>query len=302
MLKPLLMLTIFFCLFSCQSNPEKKNTHETADSNVDTLTVDFWNGNRSEIRQDHEREILEAILEATFAEFGPWKIKESCEEYPGDEESKAFSQKNHDVLVTIAGNQKFNDDEVIVINKPLAKNLLGYRVPIINQKDALKFPKISEANIKQLTQGIPETWSDANIFRHNGFNVSEEGTFDDIFHRLANDNFDYVTLGANEVKSIFENRASKIEGLIIEDELMFFYPFPLVFYVNPDQSELAMRLEKGLSIIEKNGTLDAIFDKYYGNLVEKLNLKNRQLIQLENPFIPAVFDDLKLNFKFVNNQ
>ena len=293
MLKPILMITTFYCLFSCQSNTKNNSSEKSTEAQNDTLVVDFWNGNRSEIRQDHEREVLEAILGATSTEFGAWKITESRKEYPGDEESKAFSQKNHDVFVTIAGNQKFNDDEVIVIHKPLAKNLLGYRIPIINQKDALKFPKTSEAKIKQLTQGIPETWSDADIFRHNDFAVSEEGTFDDIFDRLAKDNFDYTTFGANEVKSIFENRASRIEGLSIEDDLMFFYPFPLVFYVNPNQEKLAQRIEKGLSAIGENGTLDEIFEDYYGSLVEDLNLKKRQLIQLENPFIPKEFADLK---------
>jgi len=302
MLKPLLILTMFYCLFSCQSNPEKKSSQGKTDSKTDTLRVDFWNGNRSEIRQDHEREVLEVILEATSAEFGPWKIKESRKDYPGDEESKAFSQKKHDVLVTIAGNQKFNTEDLIVIHKPLAKNILGYRVPIINQKDSLKFTKTSKTNIKLLTQGIPETWSDADIFRNNGFEVSEEGTFDDIFDRLTKGNFDFITFGANEVKSIFQNRASKAEGLIIEDNLMFFYPFPLVFYVNPNQLELAKRLKKGLSIIENDGTLDAIFKSYYGILVEDLNLKNRQLIQLENPFIPEEFADLKPDMKLFENQ
>jgi len=135
------------------------------------LTVDFWNGNRSEIRQDYEREVLEALLEATTLEFGPWKISESRADYPGKEESLAFSEKNHDLLVTIAGNQKFKPEDILMISKPLARNLLGYRILIIKNKDTFKFKEANSKDIKQLTLGIPETWSDADIFRTNEFKV-----------------------------------------------------------------------------------------------------------------------------------
>ncbi|MCH8487136.1 MAG: hypothetical protein LAT75_09720, partial [Candidatus Cyclonatronum sp.] len=42
--------------------------------------VDFWNGNRSEARQQYERLVLEAVLEATGAAFGDWEIQESLED------------------------------------------------------------------------------------------------------------------------------------------------------------------------------------------------------------------------------
>ena len=263
-------------------------------SKTDTLQVDFWSGNRSEIRQDYEREVLQAILKTTEKEYGQWIIKETKTKYPGNQESQVFKEKNHNVFVTIAGNQKFKAGDFIMIKKPIAKNLLGYRIPIIKSenKDKIK-TAIQNSDIKQLVHGIPETWSDAGIFRHNGYAVSEEGDFDDIFERLHAENFDYTTFGANEVKGVFKNRASLQEGLVIEDSLMFFYPFPLVFYVNPEKANLAKRLSKGLENLEKEKALDSIFDTYYKTIVEDLKLKKRQVITLENPLIPEEFSDLK---------
>ena len=258
--------------------------------------IDFWNGNRSEIRQLYERDILEAVLNSTTEKHGDFIIKESLSDYPGTQESHVFSEKNHHLIVTVAGNQKFAKEEKIIISKPIAKNLLGYRILIIKTKDVEKFKKVSDNQIlKKYFQGIPETWSDAAIFRHNNFTVIEEGTFDTIFERLSDGKFDYVTFGANEVLNVFETRASKLKTLEIESNLLIFYPFPLVFYVNPSIPKLAKRIEEGLQIITDSGELDAIFNNYYSDIVDALQLDKRILFVLNNPLIPKEFANLHPN-------
>jgi len=258
-----------------------------------STTVDFWNGNRSAARQVYERKVLQAILEATEEEWGAWEIRESLEEYPGDEESLVFTGKGHDLFVTIAGNQKFKEGDMIVIPQLLTKNLLGYRIPIIREEDAGLFGGIRQAGeLQKLAHGIPETWSDAIIFRRNGYNMAEEGTFDDIFDRLQNRLFDYSAYGANEVLGVYENRASKREGLIIDQNILLFYPFPLVFYVNPELPEMAQRIEQGMQSIISSGKLDAIFNEHYGDITAQLNLDSRRIFVLDNPLIPDEFRDL----------
>lgn len=288
----LVILTVSSLLMSC--NDSNKESQSMNTSTNDTTMVDLWNGNRSEIRQVYEKEVLVAAMSATEGDYGPWEITETLEEYPGNEESLVFSEKGHDLFVTIAGNQKFSDDDMIVIPKPLAKNLLGYRIPIIREEDSATFEDISGSEeIQLLKHGIPSTWSDAVIFRENGYQVAEEGDFDDIFDRLESGRFDYSAYGANEVLSVYENRASQRDGLIIDQNILFFYPFPLVFYVNPSLPELADRVEEGMQRIIDSGELDSIFNSYYGDIVERLNLKNRTLFVLDNPLIPEKFRDLK---------
>jgi hypothetical protein len=278
------------------SNSNFEKSISKISENLTTTEIDFWNGNRSEIRQLYEREILEAVLKSTIEKYGDFSVKESFTEYPGTQESRVFSEKNHHLFVTIAGNQKFSNEDKIVISKPIAKNLLGYRILIINAKDVEKFKKITDSQqLKNYIQGIPETWSDAAIFRHNNYNVFEKGNFDEIFERLSKGNFDYVTFGANEVLSVFENRASKLKTLEIESNLLIFYPFPLVFYVNPTMPELAKRVEEGLQIITDSGVLDAIFNNYYSDIVDTLQLDKRTLFVLNNPLIPKEFANLQPN-------
>lgn len=276
----------------------KTENNITMTQNTDSLTLKLWSGNRTQIRKDYEREILKAVLKATEKDFGLWKIEEDSRELPGDEESKAFTEKNYDLFVTIAGNQKFINQEIYIIEKPLAKNLLGYRIPIVHQNVLKQFSTDAAASdLKKLVHGIPETWSDVQIFEDNGYSVLEKGNLENLFERLSNKEFDYTAFGANEVLSVFETRTSKFDNLQLANGVLFYYPFPLVFYVHPKHEKLANRLEIGLERIEENGIQDSIFKSYYGTLVNDLNLKERQIFKLENPFIPEVFKNLQPNLE-----
>ena len=281
-----------FVLVACSGRKSGKESSEPAA--LETTVIKFWNGNRSEARKIYERKVLDAIMDATKAEWGPWQIDENQDEYPGDEESLVYTEKGHDLFATIAGNQKFTKDDKIVIPHLLTKNLLGYRIPIIREEDAGLFNQIREAaDLQKLKHGIPHTWSDAEIFRYNGYNVVEDGSFDDIFERLKTGLFDYSAYGANEVLGVYENRASRHEGLIIDENILLFYQFPLVFYVNPELHLLAERIEDGFQKIIASGELDAIFNHHYGNIVEQLSLDKRVMFVLDNPLIPDDFRYIK---------
>ncbi len=252
------------------------------------VTVKFWNGNKTASRQDYERDILAAALTATEQKFGASKIEESRTDYPlAEDEASVFRSKGFDIFGTVAGNQKLAQEQKILIPSPLMKGILGYRILIIRKADAQKFAALkTAAELKKLRMGIPSTWADAGLFRHNGYPVEEKGSFDDLFSRLENNEFDYVTFGANEVTGVFAERAAKSGKLIIEPSLLVYYPFPLVFYVNPQQPALAERVTAGLKAINTNGELDKIFNRYYGDLLGPLQLTTRTRITLENPILP----------------
>lgn len=288
----ILNMTIVFALSSCTTNLTDQSEGHLIES--DTTIIDYWNGNRSLVRQDYERKILTAVLEATELDFGTWRITENLDEYPGNEEALVFSEKNHHLFITIAGNKKFDEGEMIVVPESMTKNLLGYRIPIIREEDVDIFSSIQELpDIQSKVNGIPISWSDAVIFRENGYEVVEDGDFDDIFERLKAGKFDYTAFGANEIQGVFENRASKHQGLTIDTNLLLFYQFPLVFYINPEFPNLAKRIEIGMQNIKESGRLDSIFDEHYGNIVEDLNLDKRILFILDNPLIPDEFKHLK---------
>lgn len=257
-------------------------------------TIKFWNGNKTPSRQQYEREILDAALAATNAK-GPYSIEESRTDYPlAEDEASVFRSKGFDLFGTVAGNQKLAGEQKILVPLPLMKGILGYRILIVRKADAQKFAAIKSADeLKKLRMGIPATWADAGLFRHNGYPVVEKGSFDDVFQRLENNEFDYVTFGANEVNSVFTGRAAKSGKLMIEPSLLVYYPFPLVFYVNPQQPALADRITEGVKTISTNGELDKIFNRYYGEVLGQLKLATRTRIILENPILPKEMANFK---------
>lgn len=254
-------------------------------------TVEFWNGNKSQSRQQYELKLLRAALNASKQQYGEYQLIHDATELTAQEESAVFRTKGADVFVTVAGNPKLAQEDKIIVPHPLMKGLLGYRLLIVRQQDLDTFAAIqTDASFKRLRIGIPDGWADADLFRHNGYNVVEGGTFNEIFDLLAADKFDYVALGANEIEQAFERRAESYDMFTIEPTTLVYYPFALVFYVNPDKPALAKRLRDGLNAIDENGEAQRLFEKAAGDIVEHFNLEQRKIFRLDNPMLP---DEMK---------
>lgn len=265
------------------------NTNAASAEVAADATIKLWNGNKTASRQQYEREVLELALKASSKNAGDWALAEDLTDYPrAEDEASVFRSKGFDIFGTVAGNAKLANEEKILIPLPLMKGLLGHRILIIRAADKKKFAAIkTPAQLQQFTMGIPATWADAELFRQNGYPVVEKGSFDELFTRLENKEFDYVTFGANEVTGVFKERAAKSGKLMVESSLLVFYPFPLVFYINPDNTALAERVTQGLKIIAKNGELDKIFNRYFAADLSAVDLPARTMIALENPILPA---------------
>jgi ABC-type amino acid transport substrate-binding protein len=257
--------------------------------------IAMWNGNKTDSRQEYEREVLSAALAATNKTHGAWNLTIDNTDYPAaEDEASVFRTKGFDIFGTVAGNQKLANEQKILIPLPLMKGLLGYRILIVRADEREKFGAIKTAKeLQKLRLGIPSTWADAELFRQNGYPVVEKGGFDEIFTRLRNKEFDYVSFGANEVDGVFAERAASAGQLVIEQSLLVYYPFPLVFYVNPKNKALAERVTQGLTRISSNGELDKIFKRYFGKGLVHLKLNERQMIKLSNPMLPSEMVDFK---------
>ncbi|MEX0320577.1 MAG: hypothetical protein AB3N63_00310 [Puniceicoccaceae bacterium] len=243
----------------------------------------FWNGNKSPARQQYELEVLRLVLDAV--DFSG-DISEDRTDYPSAEDEGNIFNTGVDITVTVLGNLKFGGKDKIVINSPIAKGMLGKRLLVIRNADKATFTSIqNDQQMKSLVAGIPATWADAELFRANGYSVAEKGSLEDIFHRLANREFDYVSLGALEVEQIYEDIAVQAGDLCIEPALMLQYPMPLVFYLNPTRKDLADQVHEGLNSIQSDGSFDRLFNDHFGEVVDRLKLPARRTFHLSNPML-----------------
>lgn len=254
-----------------------------------TTNITFWNGNKSAVRQQHELELTQAILAASKSDYGDSQLIVDETDYPRAEDEGDIFNKGADLLVTVAGNAKFDGKAFIPLYIPLAQGILGNRIMIIRREMQDTFSNLSTDELKQLRAGIPATWADAELFRSNGYQVVERGLFEEIFLRLEQGECDYVALGANEVLSIYQQMTQPEQALSIERDLLLHYPFYLVYYLHPQKPELAERIRAGLEAIQHNGVYASLFDKYYGHCRTELNLTGRRRFNLDNPVLPEGF-------------
>jgi hypothetical protein len=256
---------------------------------INEKQVRFWNGNKSPSRREYEKQLLSLCLSETDFVDADILVDES--DYPSaDDEGNIFS-KGCDVLVSVAGNQKLSGKPTRMIEIPVCKGILGHRLLIILKQHAKRFGSINSIDqLQKMTIGIPATWADADLFRKNGYKVSEKGSLDDNVSRLLAQKIDYITLGVNEIESILEQLGDLKKELLIEPNILIYYPLPLVFYVHPDKAQLANVVESGLKTAIANGKHAALFEMHHPNIVDRLALRTRKTLQLTNPYLP---DSLK---------
>lgn len=259
---------------------------------INEKQIRFWNGNKSPIRREFEKQLLSLCLsEAGIADADV--LVDECD-YPSAEDEGNIFSNGCDVLVSVAGNQKFSGKPTTIIEIPICNGILGHRLLVIQKQHAQRFSNISSMEqLQKMTLGIPATWADADLFRRNGFEVLEKGSLEDIFTRLLAQEFDYIALGANEVESIFDKLGDLKKELVIEPNLLIYYPLPLVFYIHPDKNALATLIESGLQAAIKNGSHQRLFDLHHPNIVQRLDLRKRLTFELTNPYLPDTFSRLR---------
>lgn len=251
-------------------------------------TLHFWNGNKSSVRQAYELSLLQRVMNITSGDYGHAAIEEDLTDYPRAEDEGSIFQKGGDLCVTVAGNPKFQSGRFIPVYDPIMDGLLGHRLLIIRQEDQPEFSRcVSAEMLRKKVMGIPETWADAPLFRSNGYPVEERGSFDELFYRLKTGEFDYVSMGVNEVFPVFAEKAAELGGLVIESSLRLYYPFALVFYVHPNQPQLAERLRVGLRTLRRSGEFGVMFQSYFQQLFIDADFQARRGIYLTNPVLPS---------------
>ncbi|MBA6390418.1 transporter substrate-binding domain-containing protein [Colwellia sp. BRX10-3] len=247
--------------------------------------VSFWNGNKTPSRQLYEQQVLQAALSAAGVKTS---IDIDERNLSISEEASVFSKQLFDVFATVQGNPKLNTENKILIAKPIMQGLLGQRLLIIRKTDSARFDAIKQTDeMKKMRSGIPTGWADVTLFKANQYNTVEIGNFETIFHYLVNNDFDYLALGANEIEQVYQQADLEKLDLTIAPTLMLRYNFPVVFYVNPNNPELAKHLNTGLELIIKNGSLKAMFDQHFGHLYSRLHLADRISFELKNPLIKS---------------
>ncbi|MFM9436757.1 hypothetical protein ACFDR9_003842 [Janthinobacterium sp. CG_23.3] len=246
-------------------------------------------------------EIMRTALEKTTAEFGPFELEASSEKM---NEERTLSELKNGKVVNIAWSSTSSDKEqdLLPIRIPLRKGILGYRVALIQADKQAEIDKITTlAELKKLTIGQGTGWGDVKLYESNGFNVTT-AKYDDLFKMTATGRFDLFPRGISEAFAEQERNVKANPNLVVEKNILIYYPWPYYFFFNKSDTVLQKRMEAGIRKMIKDGSFDVIFKKYNGKAIAQANLKGRKIFRIKNNLLPkeTPFEDPTLWFNPVS--
>ena len=188
------------------------------------------------------------------------------------------------VLWTMTSKEREKD--LLPIRIPIDKGLLGWRIFLINKKNAVNFEKLNTLDdLKKFEAVQGHDWPDTEILKANGLKVLGLPYYDSLFKTLQIGRVDYFPRSISEIWT--EEKSHPDRDLEIEKTIILHYPTALYFFVNKDDKELARLIETGLRAAIKDGSFEKTFVESYGADINQTHLKNRKLFQLKNPLLPV---------------
>lgn len=242
-------------------------------------------------REAYIWETMKAALEATVSDYGDYDIQLVQDI---NQEREDYELINDTGLITVISDSlnQNNLDHLSRLGFPVMRDLLGYRVFLIDKNRAEEFARIKTLeDLKKYQFGIGIGWNDKGVLEHAGLKVYEETEYKLLFKDVSQGVIDVFSRGINEVVGEYDLFSKQYDNLVIEETVLLYYPLPRYFWFSKSDhgDKLKARLDEGFTRIVANGTLDEIFNRYFKKDLSRLNLKDRVLIKLENPIYTEEF-------------
>jgi hypothetical protein len=194
--------------------------------------------------------------------------------------------QGYDVDVVWTMTSKDRERALRPIRIPIDKGLLGWRLFLIDKRQAPAFANIHSLNdLKALYAGQGHDWPDTEILRANGLPVRTSTSYPALFDMLEAKRFDYYPRSVIEIWDEEKDQAAK--GLVIEKNVILYYPTAFYFFVKKDNAALARAIERGLNTAIRNGKFEQLFQRTYGDILHRARVGERTRLKLTNPLLPA---------------
>jgi len=236
----------------------------------------------------YELALLHEVLERTRPDYGAYEEQPFTQSVS---DARAYQLVIEGRLVNLlaAGvGQPPLEREMIPVAFPIDKGLLGWRVSSIDRRSQDRLSHVNSLEeLRQFRVGQGSDWADVRIYEYNKIPVETATDFELLFPMLLHGRFDLFPRGLFEIHRELAAYGKRYPDLAIEQHLLLHYPFCDAYYVSRSAPHLAARLKAGLERMEADGSLDALLNKHFGELLADLNLRQRVVIDLENPFLPS---------------
>ncbi|GAC22041.1 hypothetical protein [Paraglaciecola arctica] len=284
MIKPLIISILYIAAINVSMAKSNLFTYKGPESKEDQRFI-------------YMQKVLELALNKTKSEYGDFELQATTE---GINQGRLLLQMDKNVYSNYFFRVSVTDElleNYHVIKFPIDRGISGYRVAFTNSQRKKNYCLIkNKEGISKaiIAQGIG--WLDTDILKHNGLNVYAIANYKSIFEMLSLDRVDLFFRGINEIKAEYEIERVTYPNLVIEPCIALYYPLPRFFVTDKQNINNANRIEKGLKIAFEDGSFIMLWEEYFRDSIELVNLQSRTLIKLDNPYI----QNLDSNFEKYN--
>ncbi len=190
--------------------------------------------------------------------------------------------------VIALGTNEEREAKLLPVRIDILRGIVGFRLLVIRADDQARIAAIDAAALRsRLTFGLNSQWADLPILRANGFTVVASPSHENLFGMLTAGRFDAFPRGLNEARRELAGHQGAFPQLAIERTKALFFPYPVYYWVNRNNSALARRIETGLERALSDGSFRALFEAYHRADLAETGVGGRHVVRLDNPFLPA---------------
>jgi ABC-type amino acid transport substrate-binding protein len=243
-------------------------------------------GGGGDSRYDYDWDVLRTALRKTDARFGAFSMHQYDIPMSPQRVSQELRTPGGHINILVRATDPGLEKDFLPIRLPVDRGLLSYRVFLVRADQLPRFARVRTLDdLRTLRAGLGTDWADIPILRAAGLPIVEGRTYDGLFAMLDAGRFDYFSRGVDEAMREMGERHARHPQLAIEPTLLLRYPLPVYFFVRRDAEgqRLAKRIEAGLEIMIKDGSLDALFERYKLATIRLAGLKQRRVIEIPNP-------------------
>jgi ABC-type amino acid transport substrate-binding protein len=190
--------------------------------------------------------------------------------------------------VVALGTDEERESKLRPIKIDIMQGIVGFRLLVIRAADQARIARMDGVALRrQLTFGLNSQWADLPIMQADGFSVTTSSGYEDLFRMLVAGRFDAFPRGLNEARRELDERKDIYPQLAIETTKALYFPYPVYFWVNRNNSTLADKIERGLRLSLADGSFRKLFETYHAADIASIRREKRQVILLNNPVLPA---------------
>ncbi|WP_024953562.1 hypothetical protein [Sulfurospirillum arcachonense] len=238
-------------------------------------------------KENYTYKILQLALEKTKQKYGEYELKPSEKM---NNKRALYIAKNNKIknFILNASITKELLSEFSYAKFPTHRGIIGYRVAFISpklQQDKALYNTLKKINKLKTVQGTG--WLDIKILKENHFNIHSHPDMKGLARMTATGRADLYFRGITEIREEL-HKYNDIKDLVFDKTFLLYYDLPKLFFTNNANKKAIQRIEEGLLIAYKDGSLDKIFNEFYFEDIQAMHIKKRKIYKLKKHFCQEI--------------